>query len=368
MKVFELLEASLFRQSSTSNLTYGFEFEVIVNDNVFIKEILEDNNIKDFNIQKDNSLSENGIELISPVYNDKNTALKNFSKILEIIRNVDKLYTNEETGLHINIGTWKDISEIDVLKFLIFSNEHQILNKFDRMFNKYSTPIQRNVINYLQNNNESIKDYKNTIKNINSFILKNTLHYDFIDFSKLLNNGYIEIRGFGNNNYEYKEEYIIKMINYISRLAEISSNPELAKEQYIKKLYKLIKGYSNLKGHNKEIVYNIHPILGLTKEEIDYLNDKVFSKEKIVNNTTSNDFLKILKTNVKKYTEDIKLLHELTGKSENIFSNKAIRLLDKVLNNLNNQNNLNKNTFKNIISILEETNQEKTIKIFKKYI
>ena len=217
----------------------------------YVEEILEKNNISNVNVVSDQSLGDDGVEIVTEKIYGINEAISQFNKITSLIQNDESLYTDERTGLHINIGTWDDISQLDLTKLLVFSNETQILKKMDRQSNRYTKSLVKRLVSYLKTET-NLKYYNDIIKDMNEELLISAIHTSFMDFNKLKNSGYIEIRGFGNENYENKKNYIIKMIRYLSRIMEIASDPEEAKQQYIKKLYKIFDFDSELSGEQKE--------------------------------------------------------------------------------------------------------------------
>ena len=291
----------------------------------YFKELLSRNDINNVEIEYDTSLGSDGIEIVTDKIYGIDEAINIFNKITKFIQNEDKLITNEKTGLHVNIGTWDDISQLDLTKLLVFSNETQILKNMRRQENKYTTSLVKGMLAYLENQNtKSFDNYNKIIKNMNKEILASANHTSFMDFNKLLNDGYIEIRGFGNRNYEYKKDYIIKMIRYLSRVMEIASDPEEAKQQYIKKLYKVFDFSSDLSGEKEQKVTNSV----ITNDEIDKIirffpkNKKKSYKEKFKNIEKNHNII---------LQEFIPSLIEYDKE----FSNNDLKILYKLLKNMN---------------------------------
>ena len=260
----------------------------------YVENLLQKNNITNVKVLSDESIGENGVEIITNKIHGLDEAISQFNKISHFIQNEESLYTNSHTGLHVNIGTWKDISQLDLTKLLIFSNEIKILSKMKREQNDYTKSLVKKLVSYLQKQ-EKFQNYNEIIKNINKEFLITANHTSFMDFTKLKNSGYIEIRGFGNEDYEYKNDYIIKMIRYLSRIMEIASDPEDAKQQYIKKLYKVFNLENDLSGEKKEETIINNPFI--THKELSSIlrffpnNIKKSFKEKLQNPIENSSFV-----------------------------------------------------------------------------
>ena len=291
----------------------------------YVKTLLGNYDIKNVNIELDESLGDDGVEIITDKIYGISEAISQFNKIIELIQNEDELYTNNSTGLHINIGTWQDISQIDLTKLLVFSNETKILSNMERQSNRYSSSLVKELVSFLDHKNKmksKFKNYDKIIKDMNKELLLYSNHSSFMDFEKLKHKGYIEIRGFGNNDYEYKKDYIIKMLQYLSRVMEIASDPNEAKQQYIKKLYKIFDYETKLSGEEHKINNNSL----LTQIEIDYItrffkSDKIFYKN--ILQKPENNVLIILN----------KIISNLTKHDEKL-TNSDLRILYKLLKNM----------------------------------
>ena len=284
-----------------------------------MKKLLEKNNIRNVKVDLDETLGEHGVEIITGKIFGIDEAISQYNKITKFIQSEENLYTNRDTGLHINIGTWEDIYKIDLVKLLVFSNETQILKSMERKDNFFTKSLVQNLVYNLQKE-KNLKNYNKIIREMNTYLLETSMHTSFMDFNKLKHSGYIEIRGFGNRNYEYKSEYIIKMIQYLSRVMEIASDPYEAKQQYIKKLYKIFDIETNLSGE-KEISNNSL----LSNDEINKIL-KFFPK------INKNDYKKgLLNNNKEKILYDF--IPNLTDYDKEL-KNTDIRILYKLLINM----------------------------------
>ena len=286
-----------------------------------VENLLEKSDITNVKVINDESLGDDGVEIVTDKINGIDEAISQFNKITSLIQNEDELYTNERTGLHVNIGTWKDISQLDLTKLLVFSNETQILTNMDRQDNEYTKSLVETLTDFLQDQ-KNLQNYYKIIKDMNEKLLDNANHTSFMDFEKLKYDGYIEIRGFGNEDYEYKSDYIIKMIRYLSRIMEIASDPEEAKQQYIKKLYKIFNFDTYLSGEKQEK----KPESILTPTEIKYIT-RFFS-----NSDERNLIASSLKSN-NPYVVFNSFIIFLVDYDEEL-TNNDLRILDKLFRNV----------------------------------
>ena len=309
-----------------------------------VKKLLKKSNIENVDVKLDISLGYNGVEIVTEKIYGIDKAISQFNKITKFIQNEDTFYTDENTGLHVNIGTWNDISQLDLTKLLVFSNETQILKNMERQNNRYTKSLIDRLVSYLKRQN-NYKNLNKIIKDMNEELLASARHTYFMDFKKLKNSGYIEIRGFGNKDYEYKSDYIIKMIRYLSRIMEIASDSEEAKQQYIKKLYKVFNLETKLSGEKQENISN----------------NSVLSNDEI------STILRFFPVNVKNYyekklknSEEITIILLRLLDYDKKLTNGDLRILYKLLKSIN----ISKNYYENII----KGKSEKIDNLFQNYL
>lgn len=192
-------------------------------------------------IEPDESITPEGMELVSPVYQDVNTGISEMQKVLEIARIWDddpSIFTNSSTGFHVNIGTWNedDWDKVDLLKFLMFIGDRS-LKDFDRQANFYTVSNIKQVQNLLFY--QRYQDYQAAIADINRFIRTRREKYSLVNLNHLSKSGYIEIRAMGNAGYENNGDLIEQHIRIFLRALDIASDPTAYRNEYLKKLTKL---------------------------------------------------------------------------------------------------------------------------------
>ena len=176
-------------------------------------------------------------EIRSPVL-PLHRGLNDMNRVFDIIRDTD-MYTNEATGLHINIGTWSEseYQTVDWLKFLTILNPGRILQQFSRSNNQYALDRVPALINSLKY--DDFKYYSEMVKNINNTVINTSVKMSSVNLSKLPSYGYIELRAPGNTGYEHRGDEITALVRKIVRCLELASDPSAYKNQYLKKLYTL---------------------------------------------------------------------------------------------------------------------------------
>lgn len=79
-----------------------------------------------------------GVEVISKPYPSL-AGMKDLFAALKLIEEDPRLYTSQETGLHINIGTFT-VDDIDILKFFAIMGQTGALSlePFERLGNRFA--------------------------------------------------------------------------------------------------------------------------------------------------------------------------------------------------------------------------------------
>ena len=283
--VSDLFEARMGRNDlenikTSKNFTIGFEFEMVISDDAIKdfkneldtayykpelmsqKELMIDllaekvNMISAYNvktqdsyhakekdtsvwtIEPDGSIKPQGAEIVSPVFRNLDEALLELEGIFSITDQT--IYTNSSTGLHVNIGTF-DFNEIDVLKLLLFLGEKHVMNVFGRDKNQYTQPLIKELLDHVINNPRfemGSPTFEKKIKALNDFLLSRTKNFSF-NVEKLIKHGYLEFRIIGGD-YTDRLDDVKNTINRYIHVVNIASDPTAYKNQYAKKLQKLL--------------------------------------------------------------------------------------------------------------------------------
>lgn len=194
-----------------------------------------------------------GAEVISKPYNTIDEGLHALKNALAHIDG-SKYKTNESCGLHVTVGkfTKQEVNSIDLLKFFLLINGDRVLSEYDRNDNnfcdlRYINEVLDNIKEYHHSRRSKFDLYKSSIPKINQHFLKlaksvDESKYSIINLRKLMKDGLIEIRAFGNTGYENKFPSIEKHVRYIIRALDIARDPNAYRKEYLKKIHEYLKG------------------------------------------------------------------------------------------------------------------------------
>ena len=230
---------------------------------------------KSWIIEPDSSIStdgfnEAGLEFISPAM-----PLRDGMAMIEKVKKWASsygCYTNDSTGLHMNIsvpGMSKD--SLDYVKLALFIGDEHILKQFGREYNTYCRSGLASVKDKIASNPEDIPEILDKMKkNLNLEASKlihsgNTGKYTSINTKE----EYVEFRGPGG---DYLDQDIATLTNTALRLAQglkIATDPEAYKQEYAKKLYKLVGKEGDWTDPNNSVALFSRYALGeINKDEL----------------------------------------------------------------------------------------------------
>lgn len=189
-------------------------------------------------IEPDGSLRPNNpsdytAEVVSPPLKaaEAMTALRTWYQKAEQL----KLYTNNSTGLHINVSI---PDTLDVLKLAVFAGDQYVLKQFGREDNNYA----RSVIKSLKGKHDlprvgdsSFKDAEKEMKQLVKSISGD--HFATVNF----NGKYVSFRHAGGD-YLNKGQDIANTVGRFVRAMIIAADPKAYRDEYIGKLVKMMKG------------------------------------------------------------------------------------------------------------------------------
>jgi hypothetical protein len=190
-----------------------------------------------------------------------NTALTALRDVLEWARGSGDAYTNRSTGLHMGVSVPAQ-ENVDYVKLILFMGDKHVLEQFERLSSTYCGSamdrIQTNVkksVDRLQvdpsADRSGIMDIpwamelmRQGMLEIAGKTVKMNVGVDKYT-SAHIKNGYIEFRSPGGN---YLDQDINTLTNTMLRFARalsIASDPTAYREEYAKKLYKVISPQGN---------------------------------------------------------------------------------------------------------------------------
>jgi hypothetical protein len=182
-----------------------------------------------------------GLEFISPAM-----PLKDGLVMLKKVKQWAKLagcYTNKSTGLHMNISVPNMTTDnLDYVKLALFLGDEYVLQEFGRAYNTYAKSAMKIVREKIQQNPENATALLAKMKEHLGAAASKLVHSGVTQKYTSINTkgNYVEFRGPGG---DYLNEDIPKLVNTALRLAQslrIATDESAYKQEYAKKLYKLI--------------------------------------------------------------------------------------------------------------------------------
>lgn len=217
----------------------GTEYRSVPRGNYYIIE-------PDSSIDVNDESQEAGLEFISPPMT--------LPEMLQDIKQIKEFassrgcYTNESTGLHMNVSVPKlknsTDASLDYVKLILLVGDEHILERFDRLSNNYCKSAMQKIQSKLQSGVklEQTKEILNQMKNhLNHFASRflqgiSTQKYTSIN----VKDKYIEFRSPGNNWLEQDLDLIQNTLTRFVVALDAACDPGLYRQEYLKKLYKLL--------------------------------------------------------------------------------------------------------------------------------
>ena len=161
-------------------------------------------------------------------------------------------YTNESTGLHINVSMANiDHSNVDYAKLIVMLGDSHILSKFGREFNEYAEhsliklgELMDASQGYERDKPGRAKSYATLMSkmksNLNNVVAEAFKDMPIDKYSSVgLKDDRIEFRSAGGSDYLNNFDQILSLINRFIVAYAVAADPEAHKKEYGKKLYKL---------------------------------------------------------------------------------------------------------------------------------
>lgn len=205
----------------------------------------------DGSLEPDDS-NDTGLEFVSPPMS--------IDKMLEQLKKVQDwaksrgCYTNQSTGLHINISVPDyDQSKLDYVKLALLMGDEYVLELFGRSGNTYAKSAMGKIRDILRSRPEAAEQVLSQMKGHMDGLATKAIHSGTTDKYTSINtkSGYIEFRSPGGDwlgsNFTKIESTLLRFTVALSA----AMDPDAYREEYLKKLYKLLSP----KGENDPISY-----------------------------------------------------------------------------------------------------------------
>ena len=246
---------------------------------------------------KDNS-DDGGLEFISPPL-PITEMLSDLKKIKDWAENKG-CYTNESTGLHINVSIPNlNKTSLDYVKLALLLGDEHVLSEFDRIGNHYAASGLKQVRTMVQSRPLEVITLLTKMKEGMDGLASRAVHNGTTSKFVSINNkeGYIEFRGPGGDwlgdNFDKVENTLLRMVVAL----DAACDPQKYRQEYLTKLYKML----GPKGEN---------------DTVDYFS-KNFAKFAAGELSKEN-----LKLGIKSYIEQTKLQRQLKKKPESFIGTK----------------------------------------------
>jgi hypothetical protein len=203
----------------------------------------------DSSIDADEDEGEAGLELVSPPMP--------LTQCLEYLDSVFKwanaygCRTDSSTGFHMGISIpGQTIENVDHLKFILFLGDEYVLKQFNRENNTYARSMYKTIRSDLQRSSGAapgdlnpealLNAFRRGMNNIAADIIKRLLTSNKDRFVTVnIKPNYIEVRSAGGNYLKDLDKIKNTLLRYV-RTMGLAADPEAEKQEYAKKLYKLL--------------------------------------------------------------------------------------------------------------------------------
>jgi len=183
-----------------------------------------------------------GLEFVSPPM-PIDEMLSDLNKVKEWAGRTG-CYTNDSTGLHINISVPDfDLQKLDYVKLALLLGDKYVLDQYGRSSNTYAASALGKVQDLVKKNPDSAKQLLDKMRGHMEDLASKVVHSGTTSKYTSINtkSGYIEFRSPGG---DWLDENFDKIENTLMRFTVALSaamNPEAYREEYLKKLYKLLE-------------------------------------------------------------------------------------------------------------------------------
>ena len=194
----------------------------------------------DGSLQPDND-SDTGLEFVSPPM-PIDQMLDQLKKVREWARERG-CYTNDSTGLHINVSLPKYNGPLDFVKLALLLGDQYVLDQFGRSSNTYTKSALGIVRDRVRNAPKQAEALLDKMRGHMEDLASRAIHSGETSKYTSINTkeGYIEFRSPGG---DWLDENFDKVENTLLRFTvalKAATDPEAYREEYLKKLYKLLE-------------------------------------------------------------------------------------------------------------------------------
>lgn len=216
------------------------------------------------------------VEIISPPMPLKQT-LDILPKFYEWAASNDA-YSNESTGFHIGVSLPDVGGRVDYVKLALFLGDQYVLDEFERGTNTFTKSSMEKLRQDVKSGTVSADKVKTTLLAMKNGLIEvadavikrgGGAHGKYSSIN--VKGDYIEFRSMGSESYFSNPDSVNKVLDTIKRYAyamHIASRPELFRDEYAKKLYKLLDSEGNNAASMKEFADYVAAVGGADAQTV----------------------------------------------------------------------------------------------------
>ena len=185
---------------------------------------------------------DSGLEFVSPPL-PLSELLDDLTKV-KAWADRENCYTNSSTGLHINISVPNfSLEKLDYVKLALLLGDKYVLEQYGRSANHYAKSALGKVQDLIKRNPDAAKDVLDKMRGHLGDLATKAIHSGSTDKYTSINtkSGYIEFRSPGgdwlNSNFDKIKDTLFRFTVAL----DAAIDPEKYREEYLKKLYKLLE-------------------------------------------------------------------------------------------------------------------------------
>ena len=182
-----------------------------------------------------------GVEIISPPLEIEEIK-KDLNTVVRWAKSKDA-YTNETTGLHMNVSIPNYSKDnIDFVKLVLFLGDEYILNAFGRSSNEHTVSALKKLKMKVKYNDKKVSSILDLMKSQLHGIAQEIFKTHLFDkkISVNIKDKYVEFRSPGGDWLNTDINFLISTLERFIYALDIACNPNKHKQEYAKKLYKLL--------------------------------------------------------------------------------------------------------------------------------
>ena len=187
------------------------------------------------------------VEIVTPPL-PLEQAVEILPKFFEWVKSHDG-YVNKSTGFHMSVSMPDhDMNNLDYTKLALFLGDEYVLKQFGRDANNYAVSALSKIKDRASRDPDQVAEYLEKMKDeMNSLAkLKLASSQGFGKYTSINpKNGYVEFRSAGGENYMDDMKRLQDTLTRYGMALSIAMDPEAERQEYAKKLYKLLSSITN---------------------------------------------------------------------------------------------------------------------------